>query len=127
MVTVTRTRSLRERLFDEVEGAQPRGVHRVGDGAVSGDHRHGQRLVHLADFGERFEPVHARHLDVEQHEIWPIALDERQAVRTGGGTDEPVALVLQNHPQRIADGGFVVNDQDAGLQRWSSLTVSSVR
>ena len=69
----------RERLFDEVEGAQTRGVHRVCNGAVSGDHGDRQRLVHLADFGERFEPVHARHLDVEQHEIGPIALDERRA------------------------------------------------
>src|SRR5690606_14777821 len=35
----------RQRLLDEVDGAQPRRFHRCLDGAVAGDHDHGERLV----------------------------------------------------------------------------------
>ena len=31
----------------------------------------------------------------------------------GGGADELVVLVLEDHPQRVADRGLVVDDQDA--------------
>ena len=31
----------------------------------------------------------------------------------GRGADELVALVLEHHPQRVADGRLVVDDQDA--------------
>ena len=45
----------------------------------------------------------------------------------GRGADEFVVLVLEDHPQRVADRRLVVNDQDARFQRSSILTVSSAR
>ena len=53
------------------------------------------------------------HLHVEQHEIGRLALGEREPFLAGRGADELVALVLERHPQRIADRGFVVDDEDA--------------
>ena len=44
-----------------------------------------------------------------------LALDQREPFLAGRGADELVALVLERHPQRIADRGFVVDDQDAGF------------
>ena len=37
-----------------------------------------QRLVHRAQPVEHLEAVHARHLDVEQHEVGRLALGQRQ-------------------------------------------------
>src|SRR5207247_8538893 len=37
------------------------------------------------------------------------------AFLAGGRADELVAFVLERHPQRVSDGGFVVYDKDAGL------------
>ena len=62
---------------------------------------------------EHLEAVHAGHLDVEQHEVGRFALGQRQPFLAGRGADELVAFVLERHPQRVADGRFVVDDQDA--------------
>ena len=64
---------------------------------------------------EHFDAVHARHLDVEQDEVGRLALGQREPLLAGRGADELVAFVLERHPQRIADRGFVVDDQDAGF------------
>ncbi len=105
----------RKRLFDEVEGTETCRLHRVGNGAVPGDHRHRERFIDFADFGERFKAVHCRHLDVQQHQIRRVALDDGQTIGTGRRADELVVLVFQNHPKRIADRGLVVDNQDAGF------------
>ncbi len=62
---------------------------------------------------EHFEAVHAGHLHVEQHEVGRFALGERQPLLTGRGQDAFVAFVLERHPQRVADGRFVVDHQDS--------------
>ena len=72
-----------------------------------------QRLVHVAQPLEHLDAVHARHLDVEQDQVRRFALGQRQPFLAGGGAEELVAFVLERHPQRIADGGFVIDDQDA--------------
>ena len=62
-----------------------------------------QALQHL-------EAVHPGHLDVEEYELGRIAVDEREPVLTGRRAVHLVAFVFENHPQRIADGGFVIDD-----------------
>ena len=62
---------------------------------------------------EHLEAVHARHLDVEQHEIGRLALGQRQPLLAGRRAEELVALVLEGHPQRVANGRLVVDDQNA--------------
>ena len=94
--------------------------------AVTRDHDDRQRLVDGAQALQRLEAVHAGHLDVEEHEIGRLALGEREPVLARCGSEELVAFVFEDHPQRIADGGLVVDDQDArfhrrveGAGRWS--------
>ena len=68
----------RERLLDEIERALL-----VASTAVlivpwpEIDHDR-QRLVHRAQPLEHLEAVHARHLDVEQHEVGRLALGQRE-------------------------------------------------
>ena len=80
----------------------------------------------LADLGEHFEAVHARHLDVEQHDVGRFAPDLRDAVRAGRGADELVVLVFEDHPQRVADRRLVVDDQDAGFHVRGNSNSSNV-
>ena len=79
------------------------------------DHHHGQRLVEGVELPQHLHAVHARHLDVEQHEVGALALHRGEAFLAAGGADELVVLVFENHPQRFADGALVVDDQDARL------------
>jgi hypothetical protein len=65
---------------------------------VTRDHHDRERLVHRVELPQHLEAVHPRHLDVEQHEIGPFALDCRDALLAGRGTDELVVLVFKNHP-----------------------------
>ena len=46
---------------------ETRRLHRVGDCPVTRNHGDRKRFVHPANFGECFEAVGARHLDVEHH------------------------------------------------------------
>ncbi len=62
---------------------------------------------------EHLEAVHAGHLDVEEHEIERLALGQGDAIGSGGGEQALVALVLEDHLQRLADARFIVYDQDA--------------
>ena len=60
--------------------------------AVPGHHDDRQRPgAGALDALEHLEAVHARHLDVEKHEIRRIALDQREPLLSGGGADELVA------------------------------------
>ena len=80
---------------------------------MAGDDDDRQRIVHVAQAIEHFEPVHPGHLDVQQDQVRRLALGEREPFLAGGGADELVALVLEGHLQRLADRRFIVYDQDA--------------
>jgi hypothetical protein len=103
----------RERLLDEIERAFLRRFDGGADRAVAGDDDHRQRIVHGAQSIEDLEPVHAGHLHIEQHQVRPLALREREPFLARRGADELVPFVFEGHLQRIANGGLVVNDQNA--------------
>ena len=63
----------RERLLDEVERAELRGFDRGRNRRMSGNHHDGQRVVRRLDPLQHLEPVHARHLDVEEREVDRLA------------------------------------------------------
>ena len=44
----------------------------------AGDDHDRQRLVRAAQPAQHLEAVHARHLDVEEHEVGRLALDDRE-------------------------------------------------
>ena len=61
------------------------------------------------------KPAQARHLNVQQYQIWNLSLDERETLPAGRRADDVVAFVRQRHPQRVSDGWVVVYDKDAHL------------
>src|SRR5437867_3267150 len=89
----------RKRLLDEIECALLGGLDRGADRAVARDHHDRQRIVHRPQPIEHLEAVHARHLDVEQHQIRRLALDQREAFLPGRRADKLVPLVLEGHAQ----------------------------
>ena len=103
----------RERLLDEIERPFFRRFDGGTDCAVAGDDHHRKSFVHRPETVEHLEAVHARHLHVEQHEVRRFAFREREAFLAGGRADEIVAFVLEHHAQRVANGDFVIDDQDA--------------
>ena len=86
-----------------------------------------QRLVERVQLAQHLEAVHPGHLDVEQHQVGTLALDGGDALLPGRRADELVVLVLEDHPQRVADRGLVVDDQNAWFHGQSILTVWSAR
>ena len=71
----------RERLLDEVVGAELGGLDRGLDGAVAGDHHHRGLGPEPLDLGQRLEAVDARHPDVEEDEVGRVLLEARQGLR----------------------------------------------
>ena len=67
----------RERLFEEVVGAQFGGAHRGFDGAVAGDHDDFGSIFEIANLLQRFEAVHSGQPDIEQHDIEGASCAER--------------------------------------------------
>jgi hypothetical protein len=67
-----------------------------------------------------------RHLDVEQHEVRASRCTSASA-SCPERADECVVLVLEDHPQRVADGRLVVDDQDARFQTIVDLDRCSAR
>ena len=110
---MTSTRSLDERLLDEVEGAGLGRLDGGAHGAVPGDDHDRQGLVRRLDPLQRLEAVHARHLDVEEDQVRRLALDQRDPFRPARRLEDLVALVLEDHPHRAADLRLVVDDQNA--------------
>ena len=106
---------LRERLLDEPERAEAPRFKRGRRRPVRGDDDDRQRFVQAAQPAQNLESVEARHFDVEKHQVRMLALDDRQPLGPGSRHQAFVALVLENHPHRVADGGLVVNDEDARL------------
>ena len=105
-----------ERLVEEVDGARLDGLDGRCRGAMPRDHDHRKALVERVELAQDLHPVHAGHLDVEEHGIGPLLLHGGEAVLSAGRAEELIVLVLEDHLQRVADGGFVVDDEDAGLR-----------
>ena len=106
---------LGERLLDESGRALVARLEGVLRRAVPRHHHDRHGGVRGFDALEHLEAVHARHLDVEEHEIGRVALDQRQALLSGRRADELVALILERPAHRVADADFIVDDEDSGF------------
>jgi hypothetical protein len=104
---------LGERLLDEAECAEPPSLERRAGGAMSGHDHDRQRVVHAPETAQRFEPVHAGHLDVEKHQVRRFTLRCRQSLGSRPGRDAVEAFIFENHPHRVADGNFIVDNKNA--------------
>ena len=116
-----------ERLLDEIKRAELGGFDRGVDIGVPRNHDDRRDLDEVPQLLQYFEAIHARHLDVEEHEIGRFPLDELDAFLARRRQHHVVAVVLERHLQRVADGGLVVDDQDAWFHRDSVRTVRIAR
>ena len=100
-----------ERLLDEVEGAQFGGAHGGLDVAVAGNHDDGGGIFAGANLLERLESVHAGQPDVEQNQIAGFLAQKIQASLAALHGFDAITFVPQHVGQRLADAGFVVDNQ----------------
>ena len=107
-------------LDDVVGGAQ---TNRLDDGRrLLAARQHDDLQVGLGRLqrAQRFEPVHAGHHDVEQHDVGRIALLDRGehlvAARIG---PRFVSAQRQERPQVVGEGRIVVDDGDVGFLQFS--------
>ena len=102
-----------DRLLEEIERADLRRLDGCLDRAMTGHHHDGHRqLAGGAPFAQQRNAVGVRHPDIEQHErrLHPQPIRARLAGVLG--ERDPVALVLQDLGEELANADFVVDDQD---------------
>ncbi len=107
-------------------------------GAVGGgveDHRDGGDLLLGPQRLDEMVAVHARHQDVGDDQVGPLAARQRQAVDAVGGGQQAVLLEAQQGQQELPVQHMVVDDQDCGhaascswMSAWraSALSMASV-
>ena len=79
---------------------------------MTGDHDYGGFHAGLDEFGQHFGAIHLRHLDVTENGVVFFLFRLFQALATVFGRIHLVILHLQDLFQRIADGSFVVYDEN---------------
>ena len=70
------------------------------------------RAVHLADVGERVQAVAVGQPDVEQDGVVAGVGEQGEGFAGGCGGRHRITLLAEDALQRVADFGFVVDDQD---------------
>src|SRR5262245_27992640 len=99
----------RERLLDEIEGAELRGAHGHVDPPMDGDHD--DACVGVIGFKSRegFEAVDSRQPDVEQHAGVKSPLEGLQTLFAARRRGDREAFVFEHSGERLPNAGFVVN------------------
>jgi hypothetical protein len=81
---------------------------------LGSQHQHRQ-LRSLTQPPERFESVHARHHDVEQHHVGHVVARALQRIATIGRSDHAAALEFEVGPHEVHHARLVVDDQNASV------------
>ena len=87
-------------------------LHRRRDRVGAGKHDHGRCLGCAADLGEQVEAAAPGHHQVEQDQIGSRPAQRLQGVVDAAG-DGDLAVVLEEHPERLLHSGLVVHHQHA--------------
>ena len=106
------------RLLHEVAGAAAHRFDRHFDAAPGGHDDDRQRRIVRAQLRQQVEPFLARGrvarvVEVHQHRVELVAVDRLENRRRRSGRLDPVALALEEQPQRLEDIRLIVRDQDA--------------
>jgi hypothetical protein len=111
----------RQGLFDEVERAEARGLHRRLHRAVPG-HHHYRAAVGGGDrpFTQQRDAVDVRHPDVEQHEIGHLPRARGARLRGVGGHVHFVAFLGEDLLQQPADIRLVIDHENV----WTAHALS---
>ncbi len=115
----------RERLLEELERAELGGAHGVGQVGLAAHHHDGDVGSDPLELLQRREPVRpARHGEIEEHRIRPLALDRLDRRGPVGRLHGVEPLRLQQRADHPADVGFVVDQQDTRAHDADSTTVN---
>jgi DNA-binding response OmpR family regulator len=105
----------RDRLFQEIEGAEARRLDRGVDRAVSRHHHHRHVQVPAGvPLLEQRDAVHVGHPDVQQHEVGALALAQQPRLRGVLRQLDAVTFVGQDFLQEGSDAHFVIDDKNVG-------------
>ena len=104
-----------DRLLDEVERAQARGLHRRVQGGLAAHQDDGHVGRALADAGQELEAVHLRHHHVGEDRVHRLFLQALEAARGRARGDRGVALQREGARERGQRARVVVDDQDSWL------------
>src|SRR5438309_599923 len=102
-----------ERLRDVVERAELEGFLGEADVLVRGHHDDGHAVIQLANAPEDLDAVQAGHPDVEENQIGAAAPNGGQRFNAAGRGFDGVPLRREVLGQDLADGCFIVDDQDS--------------
>jgi hypothetical protein len=102
-----------EGLGEVVVGAQLKGLDHVGAVAAGGDHDDGQvdQRIDTAEAPEDIQAGHARHHDVQQHQVEAVPAEKLDGLPAAAGGADGVAVPLQAASQALAVQLLVVHDQ----------------
>ena len=106
----------RQDVIDRAEGIAARRVHLVGEGGDEDDRRM-RGLAPRADELGRLEPVHARHVHVEQDHRRLIVEEPAQRLLARRGSDDVLVELLEDGAEDDALVEPVVDDQDVRALR----------
>ena len=101
-----------EGLDDVVVGPVLHGLDRGLDRGVGGHEHDGQLRVGGGEPRLQLEPVHARHLDVEEGHVVAARADEPQRLLAALGHVDLVPVLAEPGAERVAHDRLVVHDQD---------------
>src|SRR5882672_4299520 len=91
---------------------------------MSRNHDYFRWIVEGADFFQRFQAVHSREPDIEQDDIKTGFANEFEAVFGACGGGGLIAFIFKNSGERLANSGFVVDDEDVGHHFAAGVMVS---
>ena len=101
-------------LLDEVGGARADGVDHIPYSPVGGDHDDRQLRRDALDAGQKVDAAFAGQSEIEQQKVVGAAGEHVEAAAAFGGQLDAEALEREKGFERVADAGFVVDDEDAG-------------
>jgi hypothetical protein len=104
---------LAERLVDVVVGPEVEAEDLVDLVVLGGQHDH-RDLGGLAQAAQHFHAVHARHLDVQDHQVGRLALDRVESRRAVVISLHHVAVAFQRQRNRSDDVLVVVDESNIG-------------
>ena len=103
----------RDRLFEEIDGAEPGGTDRHLDVRLPGHHHYRRINAELLEVFEERQPVFAGHHHVGEYEIEAVGLNQLQRARGAVAHHGLVPSEAKGARQRCQRVGLVVNDEQA--------------
>ena len=114
----------RQRLLDEVEGPEARGLDRRLDGAVPGHHDDRAAVGDArGPFAQQRDAVDVGHPDVQQHEIGDLPRARGARLRGVGGDVHLVAFLGEDLLQQAADVRLVIDHENVWVTHALSLRI----